>query len=237
MIRKLPSIILIVLFCLLPLAANALEIKAKPGDTIVASAEKVESLPIKVVGNKIDWIKLWRGGPESYTPADREFLQEIYQGAQAAGLRLAGKSGIRRLGEAESGFGHTGTIVVRVGENGKILPGRGASDKVATSILQIDVAPDYLTDGNGDTHLVWVAYAKQYDTRTSKLISSTKSGPSNSAWNAKVANRPSVEYLKDPEFQNWLISNMADSPENAVHQALKPIVTGTDMLTQGQLPQ
>ncbi len=96
--------------------------------------------------------------------------------------------------------------------------------------------PDLVLDGDGNMKVVWVAYAKQYDTATGRLIESSKSGPSSQQWEEKAAGRPDHVYMDDPEFKDWVVESMPDSPGEAVRQALAPLVGDANALAVGKLP-
>ncbi|MFV1961938.1 MAG: hypothetical protein ACC658_08895 [Acidimicrobiia bacterium] len=166
-------------------------------------------------------------GPRTYTAEDRAFLQEIYKGADEAGVNIVGISEVRSLEDALAGskadpvvIGKAATIFVRVGADGSLLPRRGDSDTAATSILEIDVRPGVEFDSDGDAHVVWNAYVKQIDTATGRIVETSKSGPSSAEWDAKVDGRPDSEVGNDPEFKDWVVDSMPDSPGEAVRQAL-----------------
>lgn len=166
-------------------------------------------------------------GPRTYTAEDRAFLQEIYKGAQEAGVNIVGISEVRSIGDAFAGskdnpvaIGKTATIYVRVGADGSLLPRRGDSDTAATSILAIDVRPGLEFDSDGDPHVVWNAHVRQIDTATARIVDTSKAGPSSAEWDAKVDGRPDSVVGNDPDFADWVIDSMPDSPAEAVHQAL-----------------
>ena len=166
-------------------------------------------------------------GPRTYTADDREFLQEIYEGADEAGMRIAGISQIDRIEDAMAGskanpvkIGKAVTITLRVGADGSLLPRRGDSDEAATSILRIDVRPGVEFDSDGEAHVVWNAHASQIDTATARITDTGRAGPTSEEWKAKVDGRPDHEVGNDPDFQDWVVESMPDSPGEAVRQAL-----------------
>jgi hypothetical protein len=181
-------------------------------------------------------------GPKTYTPEQREFVQEVYAGADEAGVQIAGITNIQRVEDALGGnkdapvkIGQQGSVTVRVGEDGKLLPPRGFSDEAATSILQIDVHADRFLDSNGDTHVRYIAYVKQHDTATTRQMENSKSGPSSSDWIERTARRPDQEASDDAAFKDWVVESMADSAGEAVRQALTPLVVGANQLRSGRL--
>jgi hypothetical protein len=181
-------------------------------------------------------------GPKTYTPEQRAFLQEVYAGADQAGVKIAGIAKIQRVEDAEVGakdapvkIGQTGSVTVRVGKDGELLPPQGFSDEAATSVLQIDVHADVVWDSSGDAHVRYIAYAKQNDTATARQMENSRSGPSTSEWEDRMAGRPDHEAYNDPEFKDWVVESMPDSPAEAVRQALAPLVAGANQLTAGRL--
>ncbi|HHQ48068.1 MAG TPA: hypothetical protein ENK19_04195 [Acidobacteria bacterium] len=163
------------------------------------------------------------------------FLREIYQGAADAGLNIAGVSKVNRIGESVNEAGDTATLFVRIGRDGSVLPPRGTGDEAATSILQIDVLPDRVPGPDGQLHTRWVAYAKQYDTATAKLIESHRSGPSTDEWREWEAERPDHAAYNDPEFRRRVLDAMPTEPGEAVRQALAPLVGDVNRLVRGGL--
>ncbi len=166
-------------------------------------------------------------GPRTYTAQDRAFLQEIYKGADQAGVKIVGVSEIKRLGAASAGskadpvvIGMTATIVLRVGDDGALLPRRGDSDRAATSLLQMDVTPSVEFDSDGEAHVVWSAYVTRIDTATGRIVDISKSGPSSAEWKARVDGRPDSVVGNDPDFKDWVVDSMPDSPAEAVRQAM-----------------
>ncbi len=173
-------------------------------------------------------------GPDVAKAADA-FLQKVYQGAADAGVKIAGVSKVRRVGESVNQAGDTATLFVRIGRDGSVLPPRGTGDNVATSILQIDVLPDRVPGPDGQLHTRWVAYAKQYDTATAKLIESSRSGPSTDQWREWEAGRPDSVAYQDPEFRQRVLDAMPSEPGEAVRQALAPLVGDANRLARGGL--
>ncbi|MEE8457709.1 MAG: hypothetical protein V3S28_06635 [Acidimicrobiia bacterium] len=166
-------------------------------------------------------------GPRTYTAEDRAFLQEIYVGADEAGVNIVGISQVRSVEDALAGskanpvvIGKSATLYVRVGADGSLLPRRGDSDTAATSILKIDVRPGIEFDSNGDEHIVWNAHVTQIDTATARITDTSKAGPSSAEWDAKVDGRSDSEVGNDPDFRDWVVESMPDSPGEAVRQAL-----------------
>ena len=180
--------------------------------------------------------------PQTFSAEDSEFLQEIYKGADAAGLKVVGKSTVNRLEDKEVGkkdapvkIGKTGTIVLRVGEDGSVLHRRGNSDKKATSIVFIDVIPEVVFDSDDDGHVRWIAYARQYDVATARLMDTSKSGSTTKEWESKFEGRKEHEVGNDPEFKDWMVNSMPTTAEEAVRQALTPMVGGADTMNTGKL--
>lgn len=166
-------------------------------------------------------------GSRTYSAEDREFLNEIYKGADDAGVKIAGISEITRLEDALAGskadpvvIGKATTILVRVGADGSLLPRRGDSDEAAASVLQLDVIPGVEFDSDGEAHVVWNAYAKDVDATTGRILDSSKSGPSSAEWEAKVDGRPDHVVGNDPDFKDWIVESMPNSPGEAVRRAL-----------------
>ncbi|RLE15975.1 MAG: hypothetical protein DRJ28_02680 [Actinobacteria bacterium] len=166
-------------------------------------------------------------GPRTYTAEDRAFLQEIYKGADEAGVNIVGISQVRSLDDALAGskanpvvIGKSATIYVRVGADGSMLPRREDSDTAAASIVKIDVRPGVEFDGDGDRHIVWHSHVTQIDVETAEIVDASSAGPSSAEWEAKVDGRSDVEVGNDPAFKDWVVESMPDSPGEAVRQAL-----------------
>ena len=166
-------------------------------------------------------------GPRTFTTQDRDLLQGIYQGADQAGFKIAGISSISGIEDVLAGskddpvvIGRSATLTLRLGPDGSLLPRRGDTDKAATSILEIDVRPSIEFDSDGDDHVVWNAHVQQIDVATSRIVETSKAGPSTEEWNAKVGGRSDTEVGNDSEFKDWVVESMPSSPAEAVQQAL-----------------
>ena len=182
-------------------------------------------------------------GPEVVTAAERAILQEIYQGAADAGVRIAGITQLDEIKESVRGskdappvrVGERTTATIRVGRDGRLLPRRGDSDEAATSLLRIQVYPEVLWDSDGDQHIVWIAYASQVDVATARVFATSLSHPSREEMADLEGGRPSHVYGDDPEYQDGLLARMPKTRAEAVRRALVPLVGGADTLVSGHL--
>ncbi len=179
-----------------------------------------------------------------YTDEDREFLRQVYEGAAGAGLQIIGISEIVSIEDHRIGrtlvpvvLGKSVRLRVRIDEAGQLLPRHGVDAAKATSILELEVAPDVTAHGDGTITVVWEASAKQYDTASAQLIDGSTSGPSSDEWEDRIGGRAAREYLEDPELRDWAVESMAKSPAEATRQALAPLVGGANRLRIGKLPQ
>ncbi|MGB8362487.1 MAG: hypothetical protein WCE80_13910 [Acidimicrobiia bacterium] len=160
-------------------------------------------------------------------------LQEIYSGAEDAGLRIVGISQIE-IGPNDSAPGDRFTLTVRVGDSGRLLPRRGDSDEVATSLLRLEVYQHTLEDSSGDRHHVWKSYARQVDVGKGRLFETSASGSTAEQVDEYQAGRPAHEYLDDPEFMDETLAHSASTPTEAVRQALLPLSDGSGGLHRGR---
>jgi hypothetical protein len=162
-------------------------------------------------------------GPRTFSAEDRAALQEVYKGADQAGLKVVGISEITRVEDALAGsrdnpvvIGKATKIKVGVAEGGSLVP---AGDEAATSTLSIEVIPSVEFDSNNRQHIVWSAYTREIDSKT-KRVETTKSGATSDEWKEKVNGRSDVEIGKDPKFKDWVVESMPDNPAEAVRIAL-----------------
>ncbi|MGB7859564.1 MAG: hypothetical protein WBM90_03625 [Acidimicrobiia bacterium] len=159
-------------------------------------------------------------------------LQEIYSGAEDAGLQIVGISEIE-IEPNESAPGDRFTLTVRVGESGRLLPRRGDTEDTATSLLRLEVYQHTLEDSSGDMHHVWKSYARQVDIGKGRLFETAASGPTAEQIDEYRAGRPAHEYLDDPEFIDETLARSASTPSEAVRQALLPLSDGSGGLQRG----
>jgi hypothetical protein len=162
-------------------------------------------------------------GPRTYSAEDRAALQEVYKGADQAGLKVAGISEITRL---EDVMGRSKDNPVVIGKATKIEVGVAADgslvtpdDPAAASTLSIEVIPSIELDSAGDEHIVWSAYTREIDGST-KGVETTRSGPSADEWKAEIDGRSDAEVGNDPEFRNRVVGALPDNPAEAVRIAL-----------------
>lgn len=160
-------------------------------------------------------------------------LQEIYAGAEDAGLRIVGIAKIE-IEPNDSAPGDHFTLTVRVGESGRLLPGRGDSDEEATSLLRVEVYQHTLEDSSGDRHHVWKSYARQVDVGKGRLFEASESGPTAEEVHESQAGRPAHEYLDDSEFMDETLGQSASTAAEAVRQALLPLSDGSGGLSRGR---
>jgi len=177
--------------------------------------------------DSVDAGEATRTGPRTYTAEDRAFLQEIYKGANDAGVNVLGLATVGSIDDSLAGskakpvtIGKAATLYVRMGADGSLLAPRGHSDTAATSILKIDVRPGVEYDSNGNRHVVWHSHVTQIDVRTAEITDSSAAGPSSAEWEAKVDGRSDVEVGNDPKFKDWVVESMPSTPGEAVAQAL-----------------
>ncbi len=163
-------------------------------------------------------------GPKTFTAEDRAALQEVYKGADDAGLKIVGISEITRLEDVFAGskddpvvIGKATKIEVGVTEGGSLVP---PGDEAATSTLAVEVIPSVEFDSKGGEHTVWRAYTKEVDAATS-TVKTSRTGPSSSEWEAKIDGRSDAEVGNDPAFKDWIIETTPDNPSDAVRQALE----------------
>jgi hypothetical protein len=162
-------------------------------------------------------------GPRTFTAEDRAALQEVYKGADEAGLKVVGISEITRLEDVLAGskdnpvvIGKATKIEVGVTDDGSLV---SADDEAATSTLSVEVIPSLELDSKDEEHIVWRAYTKETDTATG-TEKTTRTGPSSSEWEAKIDGRSDAEVGNDPAFKDWIIETTPDNPSDAVRQAL-----------------
>ena len=162
-------------------------------------------------------------GPRTYSAEDRAALQEVYKGADQAGLKVVGISEITRL---EDVMGRSKDKPVVIGKATKIEVGVAADgslvtpdDPTAASTLSIEVIPSIELDSAGDEHIVWSAYTREVDGST-KGVETTRSGPSADEWKAEIDGRSDAEVGNDPEFRNRVVEALPDNPAEAVRIAL-----------------
>ena len=180
----------------------------------------------------------------SITPEERDAEREVHAGAQEAGVRIAG---LTEADDFETSFaggkdgpveiGHKITVRVRVAEDGTLLPRRENSDSStppATSILTITVIPSVEFDSSSDPHVVWNGYAHQVDVATTRVFSSSRSGPSKEEEDALRSGRPAHEYGNDAEYKDGMLAGMARSRSEAVANALAPLVGSGGKLAAGR---
>ncbi len=165
--------------------------------------------------------------PRTYSAEDRAFLQEIYKGASDAGVNILGLATVGSIDDSLAGskanpvtIGKAATLYVRMGADGSLLAPRGHSDTAAASILKIDVRPGVEYDSDGNRHVIWHSHVTQIDVETAQITDSSAAGPSTAEWDAKVDERPFVEWANDPEFKDWVVESMPSTPGEAVAQAL-----------------
>ncbi len=162
-------------------------------------------------------------GPRTYSAEDRAALQEVYKGADAAGLKVVGISEITRLEDVMAGskdnsrvIGKATKIEVGVAADGSLVT---PDDSAAASTLSVEVIPSIEFDSDGDEHVVWSAYTREVDGATGS-VTTTRSGPSADQWDALVDGRSDAEIGNDPEFKDRVVETFADSPAEAVRIAL-----------------
>jgi hypothetical protein len=162
-------------------------------------------------------------GPRTYSAEDRAALQEVYKGADAAGLKVVGISEITRVEDVMAGskdnpvvIGKATTIEVGVAADGSLVT---PDDSAAASTLSVEVIPSVEFDSKGDEHVVWSAYTREIDGAT-RGLTTTRSGPSADEWKAKVDGRSDAEIGNDPKFKDWVIETTSDNPADAVRIAL-----------------
>lgn len=163
-------------------------------------------------------------GPQTFTPEDRAALQEVYKGADDAGLRIVGISEITRLEDVLAGskdnpvvIGKATKVIVGVTQGGSLV---APDDASATSQLSIEVTPSVEFDSDGDAHVVWSAYTQDIDTASRTILDTSRSGPTSAEWDAKVNGRSDAEIGNDPTFKDWVVESMPDTPADAVSEAL-----------------
>jgi hypothetical protein len=161
--------------------------------------------------------------PRTFSAGDRAALQEVYKGADEAGLKVVGISEITRLEVVFAGgkddaavVGKATKIEVGVTDGGSLV---SPDDEAATSTLSVEVIPSVELDSSGDEHTVWNAYTKEIDAATG-TVKTSRTGPSSSEWEAKIDGRSDAEVGNDPAFKDWIIETTPDNPSDAVRQAL-----------------
>jgi hypothetical protein len=162
-------------------------------------------------------------GPRTYSAEDRAALQEVYKGADAAGLKVVGISEITRSEDVMAGskdnpvvIGKATKIEVGVAANGSLVT---PDESAAASTLSVEVIPSVEFDSKGDEHVVWTAYAREIDGAT-RGVTTSRSGPSADEWKAKVDGRSDADIGNDPKFKDWIVETMPDNPAEAVRTAL-----------------
>lgn len=142
-----------------------------------------------------------RGGPEPdprITPRDMRttVLQQVYRGAQEAGLNIVGKTAVEVI--EQDGLPPRLRLTVRLDENGQPLnrleDAKRDGGKVAASTLVIEVNASWGVDG-----YYWNANSRVIDNNRGRYTAAAGCGPTKEEWRRARAGRPDVVALNDPE--------------------------------------
>lgn len=162
-------------------------------------------------------------GPRTFSAEDRTALQEVYKGADEAGLKVVGIAEITRLEDVKAKgkdspdvIGKAVKIEVGVATDGSLV---APNDAAAKSTLSVEAIPSLELDSDGDEHTVWNAYTTEVDEATGS-VTTTRSGPSADEWEALVDGRSDAEIASDPEFKDRVVETGSDSAAEAVRIAL-----------------
>jgi len=153
-------------------------------------------------GDPINQTDPWgRGGPEPdprITPRDMRttVLQQVYRGAQEAGLNIVGKTAVEVI--EQEGLPPRLRLTVRLDENGQPLnrleDAKRDGGKVAASTLVIEVNAFWGLDG-----YYWRTDSRVVDNNKGRYTAAAGCGPSKEDWRRARAGRPDWVAFNDPE--------------------------------------